>query len=148
MQARKYTFAATIIGLLILATACTGISSENRSVDENVETFDQLVDELRTNGMVVESVGTVSQPFFSPEGQVISIDSQEVQVFEFTTVNDAESAAETISPNGSSIGTSMVAWVSTPHFYSTGKFVVLYVGEEESVISVLEDVLGPQIAGR
>ena len=42
----------------------------------------------------------------------------------------------------------MVNWVATPHFYKTGKLIVLYVGDNMTVISTLETVLGPQFAGR
>ncbi len=38
--------------------------------------------------------------------------------------------------------------VAAPHFYKIDKLVVLYVGENERVINVLEELVGPQIAGR
>ena len=47
----------------------------------------------------------------------------------------------TAPPDGSSIGTSMVSWVATPHFWSLEKLIVLYVGENEDIIDSLEYVL-------
>ncbi len=148
MQARRYLLGVTLAAMWILAAACAGNSAPGGSPGEMVGSYDQLVDALRSNGSTVDAAGAVSQPFFGPEGQVIRLDGQEVQVFEFATEGDAASAAETISPDGGSVGTSMVSWISVPHFYHAGKLVVLYVGEEESVIAALEGVFGPQIAGR
>ena len=96
----------------------------------------------------MNSVAPISQPFFVPDGQVISVDGHEVQVFEFCIEEDAQLAAGTISPDGSAIGTSMISWVKAPHFYNSGKLIVLYVGEEDAVLDVLEVVLGPKFAGR
>jgi hypothetical protein len=42
----------------------------------------------------------------------------------------------------------MVAWVDTPHFYSAGRIIVLYVGSDEEILVLLEQVLGPQCAGK
>jgi len=53
-----------------------------------------------------------------------------------------------VSPDGSSIGTSMMTWVALPHFYKVIKLIVLYVGESDELIKVLEGVLGSQFAGR
>lgn len=49
---------------------------------------------------------------------------------------------------GSSIGTSIVSWVGPPHFFQTGRIIVLYVGNNQEVIELLGKVVGPQMAGR
>ncbi len=113
-----------------------------------VTDYVSLVDNLRAAGATVDPAGVVSQPFFMPEGQLLSVNGQDVQVFEFGSVTDAAAAVETVSKDGSSVGTTMVTWVATPHFYEAGKLIVLYVGEDSGVIGVLEEALGPQFAGR
>jgi hypothetical protein len=42
----------------------------------------------------------------------------------------------------------MVTWIAPPHFYHSGDIIVLYPGEDETVLSGLEEILGAQIAGR
>jgi len=42
----------------------------------------------------------------------------------------------------------MVSWVEPPHFFKSGNLIVLYVGEESSILEALHEILGPQIAGR
>jgi hypothetical protein len=74
------------------------------------------------------------------KGLVIKVNNNDVQVFEYSDANAAENEAKTISPDGSSIGTSMPFWVGE-------KLIVLYVGEDEYTIGILNSVLGPQFAG-
>lgn len=40
-----------------------------------------------------------------------------------------------------------ISWVSYPHFYKTDNIIILYVGEDETIIHALEDILGDQFAG-
>ena len=107
-----------------------------------------LIDNLRAASATVEPKGEVSQAFFSVKGQVMSVNGGEVQVFEYVDESATEADAALISPDGGSIGTSMVTWVAAPHFYKIGKLIVLYVGNDSAVMKVLESVLGPQFAGR
>ena len=59
-----------------------------------------------------------------------------------------EAEAASISPDGSSVGTTMVTWVGSPHFFTTESLIVLYVGESPTVIEALAKGMEPQFAGR
>ncbi len=107
-----------------------------------------LINRLRVSGEKVGRAGRVSQPFFSVKGQGITIGDEQVQVFEYASGKAAEREAKTVSAAGSSAGTSMPLWVAPPHFYKSGRLIVLYVGEQSAVIKALESILGPQFAGR
>ena len=91
-----------------------------------VTDYVSLIDNLRAAGATVEPKGEVSQAFFSVKGQVMSVNGGEVQVFEYADESAIEADAALISPDGGSIGTSMVTWVAAPHFYKIGKLIVLY----------------------
>ena len=90
----------------------------------------------------------VEQPFLFVKGQIIRIDEQDVQVFEYRTTHAAELDANKIDRTGSSTTTSMPMWIAPPHFFKTGRLIVLYVGEDQSVLQALVDILGPQFAGK
>jgi len=113
-----------------------------------VTDYASLVDNLRATGATVNPAGQVEQPFFSVKGFLIKVNYDDVQVFEYGDANAAENEAKSISPDGSSIGTSMPFWVGPPHFYKVEKLIVLYVGENKDTIDILDSVLGPQFAGR
>ena len=113
-----------------------------------VTDYVSLIDNLRAAGATVEPAGEVSQPFFSVKGNAITVNGENVQVFEYADAATADTEAALVSPDGSSVGTTMISWVAAPHFYKTGRLIVLYVGDDTAVINVLEDVLGAQFAGR
>ncbi len=152
-----------IIILVVLLVCCSGTQSQKLPVPsplplaptdhtpvesqiEPVTDYDSLIDNLRNTEATVNPVGDITQPFFSVKGLVINVNGEDVQVFEYATADAATSEAETISPDGSSIGTSMVSWVATPHFWNLEKLIVLYVGENESVIAASDYVLDIPVA--
>lgn len=151
---KRYLF--SIIGLFLvagLAVGCIRTSAGGGPVTD----FVSLVDSLRAAGATVEPAGEVSQPFFSVEGQVITVNGEGVQVFEYDDAASADAKAALVSPDGISVGTTeegvliqdtMITWIATPHFYQAGQLIVLYVGDSTAVIDALEEVLGPQFAGR
>ena len=65
-----------------------------------VNDFVSLVDTLRAAGAAVDASGTVSQPSFAPQGQLLTVEGEDVQVFEFHSVEEANTVADTISPDG------------------------------------------------
>ena len=112
-----------------------------------VEDRASLIAALEALGATVEVGEPITQAFFTPEGSIIKVNGADVQVFEYESVEAMESEAAQVAPDGGSIGTSMVTWMDTPHFYKAGRIIVLYVGSDESVLSLLENALGPQFAG-
>jgi hypothetical protein len=139
-----------LIGLstfLLWLVACNGQDESVGIAGNSVDDLESLIDHLQAAGTTVEVTGTVSQPFFTPQGQVITVNGQDVQVFEYESPADAKVEADLVSPNGSSVGTSIMTWIATPHFYNSGKFIVLYVGSDDETIAHLDSVLGHQFAG-
>jgi hypothetical protein len=137
-----------LAAVVVLIGACSGGVAENAPADQTTEAIAQLRADLESGGAHVEAGGTVTQVFFAPEAQVMKVDGQDVQVFEFATHDEAVSTTSLISADGGSIGTTMVTWVASPHFYHEGKLIALYVGDDTGVLDALEAALGIQIAGR
>jgi hypothetical protein len=139
-----------LIGLLMVLLLLVACNDQQKTVEIEAETMidlDTLVDGLQTAGATVEMAGTVSQPFFTPEGQVITVNGQDVQVFQYESEAEAKAEADLVSLDGSSVGTSMMNWIAPPHFYNSEQLIVLYVGDDIGTIGFLEAVLGTQFAG-
>ncbi len=139
-----FLFATSVI------VGCSGgpTAPSEGSEEGVVSNYASLVDALRASGAEVNPAGVVSQPFFTVQGQVLSVDGEDVQVFEFASAEEADTVTQRISADGSSIGTSMVGWVAPPHFYKAGQLIVIYVGSDDGVISALQKGMGAQFAGR
>ena len=108
-----------------------------------------LIDPLLATGAEVKLTGeVVSEDPFSVDGRVLEVNGERVLVMDYGDAAALEAEAAGISPDGSSVGTHMVTWVGSPHFFRTETAIVLYVGENPKVIEALTSVLGPQFAGR
>lgn len=103
---------------------------------------------MRRSGLSAQPAGQVRQPFFSVPARLIAIDADQVQVLEYADERSARADAARISPDGGTVGNSHVDWIAPPHFYRTGRLLVLYVGNRTDVKTALEGLLGPQFAGR
>lgn len=108
---------------------------------------DALITALAGTGAQVEKVGQVNQPFFSVPGQVISLNGSEVQIFVYADEASAQKEAAQVSPEGTAVGGSSMMWLATPHFYSDGRAIALYIGDDAATLALLETVFGPQFAG-
>lgn len=135
-----------ILGLLIAVALTTGLISG--CSNSGVMNYSRLVDDLKAGGYAVQTGGEVSQAFFSVKGKIIKIINEDVQVFEYKDETTMKAEASQVSSDGGSVGTSMVTWMSVPHFYKAGKLIVIYIGENAVVKGALEKVIGAQFAGK
>ena len=119
-----------------------------------------FVDNLRAKGLTVDPVGNVEQPFLRAKGTLLRISGgdlrqpAEVQSYDYNDTDfggngaaAAESDAQQIGPDGIP-RTAMITWVAPPHFFRKERAFVIYVGDDEAVLKVLAEALGPQFAGR
>ncbi len=109
--------------------------------------YASLLEKLRARGLKADAGDEITQPFFSVKGKTISVGGETLQVFEYRRESDAAAQARRVDPRGRRVGTTMVNWVDAPHFYTSGKLIVLYVGNNADVKKALEDAIGPQFAG-
>ena len=130
-----------VTGLLLAACAGQSASAQGYGTAE-------FLKELKVQGAEAETGEPIEQPFFSVMGTMVSLNGEGIQVFEYDSAETMESDAVLVDADGNSIGTSMVSWMATPHFYKKGRILVIYVGDNAETLSLLENVLGTQFAGR
>ena len=75
------------------------------------------------------------------------MNGEDVQAFEYAAEADAQAEAARVSPDGFTIGTTMVSWVATPHFFRAANVIALYVGDNPAALGPLQAVTGAQFAG-
>lgn len=140
--------------LLAAAVAIFGACSASPAASENTdttsrvqpETLQSLVEALEGRGASVERKNEVEQPFFSVNGTMLSIDGEDVQIFEYESEAVRRGESSAISADGRTIGTQSVHWIGNPRFWAQGRILVLYLGEDEEVIGHLSSLLGSPIA--
>jgi len=143
MKVRNLLLFVVTLTLVIYGVSCT-------SPDESIPVtdYDSLINNLLAGGATVDQNGEIIQDFFSVPGKSIMVNGEDIQVFEYNNQSVAETEAALVSPDGSSIGTSLPFWIAPPHFYKAGRIIVLYIGENNEVIKILENVIGVQFAGK
>lgn len=118
------------------------------SYSNTVEDYKTLVTRLTAEGAVIEEGDEISQPFFSVPAKTATINGEDLQVFEYLSEKTIDEDASAVSSSGSTIGTNMVSWIQPPHFYKSGKIIVIYLGSNRDIMNILEDILGTQFAGQ
>lgn len=140
--------------LALLLVACSESAAEPAptaievSHGNEIGGYVELIDALRGADATVEQTGTVEQPFFSVSGQIIRVNGEDVQLFEYADETARQAESEQISPDGSAIGTSMVTWVERPNFWAKGRIIALYVGTDQGILDLLEGILEEPLTQR
>ena len=81
----------------------------------------------------------------------LKVNGQQVLVYGFDPSTSAEKASETVSSDGSTFemadGTVMtVHWIANPHWYLFGNAIILYIGDDAEIGSLLGSI-GDQFSG-
>lgn len=155
-----------VIAVIFFISSCASMKNksdytsqeESRSSDETGKTvivgsetkmvtdYSSFLQYLRAL-VTVKEIGTVERDYFSASGRIILIGKNEVQIFEYKSESFAKLDAKQISEDGYTIRDVRQVWAAPPHFYQEGKLIVLYLGNEQDTLHILEDILGKQIAG-
>lgn len=155
--------------LFILATAafllanCTSPTIEEKATTEvnqtavsttptptmtetpEVGNYTELLSALQASGATVSETGQLEQTFFGVAAQLIQINGNDVQIYEFADAQAQSQARNTISETGYVIGTSQITWIDQPHFWAQDRLLVLYVGQNQEIINILTSLLGKPI---
>lgn len=138
----KFTNSLILVSLFaLLLTACSA-AGDSSGADMDHASF---VSYLQEAGLQVEETGMVSQPFTATEGKTLTVSGDEMQVFEFA---DQATAEAQVSGFKEFFDTSMIMWIAPPHFYQSGRIIILYLGENAEIIQAMESVAGGQFAGQ
>ena len=131
-----------ILFLIYLFITCSG---ENKK-DFNLEVFE---DAMKDKGYNFE-IQDANQDFLPTTRKRMLMDDIVIDIYIFKSNKEMEREASNIGIGGSyNNGRKAinVSWVSVPHFYKKGRLIIQYIGENESIISDLTEILGEQFAG-
>lgn len=128
--------------------AATTVPSTLPAQPPTVEDQASFLAALQVANAKAEIGDSVTQDFFRPEGRIITVNGQDIQVFEYESAEAMENEASQVAPDGGSVGTSMMMWMDAPHFYKAGRILVLYIGSDDQTLTLLQSVMGAQFAGR
>ncbi len=147
-----------LVTVLLLLGAVLISGCNNRPVMD----YGRLVDGLGEAGATVEEIGDsqlpgAGEPIFSVTGKIIRVSGENTPILEYSNAVAAETETGFISRDGFDLtrlpdskdeGFAVhVDWIASPHWYQAGRIIVLYVGENQKTLDMLENLLGTQFAG-
>lgn len=144
-------FLLIVVFILSGCSASTSVVTESTAEPVSVPSVEDqasLLIGLQSVGATADITDTVIQDFFTSEGSIVTVNGVDIQVFEYENNDAMESEASQVAPDGGSVGTSMMMWMDAPHFYKAGHIIVLYIGNDEQILTLLQSVMGAQFAGR
>jgi len=145
---KRYIASLFLLLFAYVVSGCGNGATPSPTGAPVVEDQSSLLTALQAAGATVNVGDSIMQDFFTPEGRVITVNGADIQVFEYESAEAMEGEASQVAPDGGSVGTSIMMWMDAPHFYKTGRIIVLYVGSDSAILDLLEQVIGPQFAGQ
>jgi len=142
---RLLTLVAMAVGLAWLFAAC-GAAANTGPVHDVAS----LQAHLRAQGARAELAGAVKHPFFVVAGQIMVVNGQDIEVFQYADAKALAADTRNVGPDGciGTVGGGMLdAWVAPPHFYKSEGVMVIYLGSDAKMLQLLTSVMGKQFAG-
>lgn len=137
---------------VILTLFCILIMTLSGCSHELRYSVDQFSNDMKNIGYSFE-VLDAQKDFLPTERKRLAFDDEDIFVSVYVYKNNEamEKDAINIDIGGSSYNTENrgvnVSWVSFPHFFKKGNIIVQYIGENESFVADLTDILGDEFAG-
>lgn len=126
---------------VILLVGCgTTTDPPTPTPDAVVDTGAELITTLQAEGVVAQDGGPFSDYLFDGGGQLLLVNGQQVQVWEFATIEDADTAREFISGTESPLAT--IRFFQSPRFFQAGTMLVLFVNTDPAILNMLTRILG------
>ena len=148
---------AGIIVSCVIIIAAIGTPLATPLSPKIITNYSSFLDYLRDSGASIRDEGETGRGlFYDAEYRIVEVDGISIQVYEFASVKDMEVNASGVSRYGTQItkdwGDGMISsvfvnWIGTPHFYKAGQIIVIYVGNNYAIISLLQNGFGKQFAG-
>lgn len=139
---------ASLGALTILIWCVTACSMQTPTPTPLVTDYAGFIEHLRAAHVLVEpDQERVSPDFFSVKSHNIKVNGERIFAYEYADSNSAIAEAANTSTDGFLVNGNAVDWIAAPHFYKSGRLIVLYLGDNTSVTDALEAVLGQQFAG-
>jgi len=145
-------------GCVAVIIAIVAIATLSPKPPEQVIDYSTLLNYLRDSGASIGEEGEIYQSsFFDVEGRRVTVNESTIEVFEYANAEAMESQASCVSPDGFGFTIKTensdiweichVSWINPPHFYKAGRIIVFYCGDDDSIMSLLENAFGKQFAG-
>lgn len=75
------------------------------------------------------------------------VSGEPIAIYTYATKADLDKDISIISKDGLTVGAMFLSWISDPHFFANEHVIVEYIGKDEKILQILEQLFGEQFAG-
>ncbi len=122
------------------AGATAGVTQTGPGESGVSEDLDDVMRVLLETGATAQLADPVESDVLSAPGQIVLINDEEVEFYTYASAEEAAAQAPLVADLTNPEG--------EPQFYRLGNMIVRYVGSNDVVHDLLENVLGAQAAGQ
>lgn len=143
---RALTVVMLAVGLAGLFAACGASAGVGK-----VHDIASLEARLRAEGAQIEMGSTIKHPFLAVPGQIVTVNGQDIEVFQYANAQALANDTRTIDPDGciGTVGGGMLdPWTAPPHFFKSEGVMVIYLGSDAKMLQLLTGIMGKQFAGK
>jgi hypothetical protein len=109
---------------------------------------DDLANSLRAKGFRVSLGAKTREAYFTVSSREVVLDEPGLmKAFEYSSATRADEDAAVVTPEGQPTPLVMFGWIDVPHFYKSGRLIVLFIGCNGHTLEALENLLGRPFAG-
>ncbi len=146
MKQKSWLMVVGLVSLLLLSACAAAIPNTGEKTGglaaKMPDDYLTLLDDLRSNGAEVVDGGQMGQALFDVAAQLITVNGDNVQVFIFESEPARVAAQKIISANANNYNPELG---EKPYFWSRGRMLALYKGEDPKVLSSLMKTLGEPV---
>jgi|SRR3989344_7810231 len=142
---KKEAYFIIIAIILVIASVLYIINKAQINETFNYQTFFNKLAKYDSNIMVENDTREI---FFKVPAKVIKIGEDKIQVYEYPSAEEMEKEASRISSEGYQVKNVIINWINPPHFYKKDKTLILYLGENRSIMGNLEKIVGKEFIGK
>lgn len=131
---------------MITGDSTTGKVVENYNDNKKVSDYnlENLKKDIEGKGYKVE-IWAKDKDFFDAPKFEVKINDNKISVYDYEEISTLEKDMSGITENGLVVSGTKVKWIKAPHYYKKGELLVIYDGDNNEVISVLNETMGNEI---
>ena len=134
---------------LFISPIFTPVQQHIEAPPVTIGNADTIIQRLRAHGAVV-GIGSLpaEQPFTSVQGEILVVNDQEVQLFEYDNTLLATEIASSVYYDNSPGWEQAIASLENAHLYQVGNILLFYTGDDQMVLDLLETAFNPPLASK
>lgn len=132
----------TALGLILLTAFLTSCRAASPSPSAEISSSAELVQALERAGKEVSETEQAVDGTFGVEGMALRVDEATLYVYEYPSVRERESVSDELIPDEGILSATPLPWDAKSNLWGTGPLLVVYPGDEGSLILLLDGLLG------